>query len=37
VFPVREFASWSSQLRTDPWKAMLTTTQTLDPALLARP
>lgn len=34
VFRVSEFDSWRSQLRTDPWKPMLSLQQELDPASL---
>ena len=37
VFPVQDFASWSSRLRTDPWKAMLSLRQRLDPKKIASP
>jgi bifunctional non-homologous end joining protein LigD len=32
VFSVHDFAQWKAQLRTDPWKSLLTTHQTLKPA-----
>jgi bifunctional non-homologous end joining protein LigD len=31
VFAVNDFESWHERLRTDPWKAMLSTTQRLSP------
>jgi bifunctional non-homologous end joining protein LigD len=37
VFAVRDFATWSKRLRPDPWKAMLSTTQRLDPAKFDAP
>ncbi len=34
TFPVVEFATWQDRLRRDPWKNMLTLSQTLDPSTL---
>jgi bifunctional non-homologous end joining protein LigD len=31
VYSVHDVADWRSQLRSDPWKAMLSTVQRLDP------
>ena len=35
VFRVADFPSWRSQLRSDPWKSLLTLRQNLDPKALA--
>ena len=35
VFRVADFDSWRSQLRSDPWKPLLTLRQNLDPKALA--
>ena len=35
VFHVADFAAWRDQLRSDPWKPMLTLKQSLDPKALA--
>ena len=32
VFSVRDFASWRNRLRSNPWKAMLSMSQRLDPS-----
>ena len=34
TFAVKDFASWRSHLRTDPWKSLPTTSQTLSPDTL---
>ncbi len=36
VFSVHDFPSWSGRLRSDPWKKMLTTQQSLDPAAITK-
>jgi len=35
IFQVADFNSWRDQLRSDPWKPLLTLKQTLDPKVLA--